>query len=110
MEYLFLENFRFIDARKDIVSMVTKSGTLYIFDLKGIKNVETVTETTVEPKDTNVTNEANNTIISTGNDVNENKETVNTTETETKNTPGFELPAILSGSLLAAYILNKRKR
>ncbi len=29
---------------------------------------------------------------------------------ETKNTPGFELPAMVSGSLLAAYILNKRRK
>lgn len=107
MEYLFLENFRFIDARKDLVSMVTKSGTLYIFDLKGTKNVETVTETTVEPKDANVANEANNTLSSTDNDANENKEAVNTNET--KNTPGFELPTLIGGSLLIAYILHKRR-
>lgn len=111
MEYLFTEKLRFIDARKDIVSMVSQSGTLYIFDLKEIKNVETATETTVVSKDTNVTNEANSAIVSTENDTNENKETTNTTETN--NTPGFELPAVLGGSILAAYILKKgniRKR
>ncbi|KYC44524.1 MAG: PQQ enzyme repeat protein [Candidatus Methanofastidiosum methylothiophilum] len=36
--------------------------------------------------------------------INETKKTQ-----ETKNTPGFELPAIIGGSLLAAYILNKRR-
>ncbi|NMC59159.1 MAG: hypothetical protein GYA51_07235 [Candidatus Methanofastidiosa archaeon] len=109
MEYLFNENSRFRDARRDIVAIVTKSGTLYIFDLKEVKNTESSTETNTESQNANLSNEANNTIASNAKEeTNETKETPNTTET--KNTPGFELPAVLGGSILAVYIMNKRRK
>jgi hypothetical protein len=105
-KYAYTDKIKLFIMRNTVIALVYENGAINIFDLKA----KLVTAQDL-PKESNTSSisreESNISQVGAKEEIIENKETVNTTET--KNTPGFELPSLITGSILVAYILNKRK-
>lgn len=94
LQYNSPEKIKLYSIGGDYISIVSEKGTSYFFDIKEIS----------APSNTN------NIIAQEAAEINkEESEQSPHPIQETKNTPGFELPSIIGGSLLAAHILNKRR-
>jgi len=105
-QYNFPDEIRSYGVRGNYISVGSKNGTMYFFDIKDIpKKSSTNTNTGVQDT-VEITKE--DTIMTPKEKIKEIELTPPSAQ-DTKNTPGFELPAILGGSLLAAYILNKKR-
>lgn len=105
-QYTFPDEIRSYGIRGNYISVGSKNGTMYFFDIKDIPKKSSTNTNTAVQDTVEITKE--DTIMTPKEEIKEIELTPPSAQ-DTKNTPGFELPAILGGSLLAAYILNKKR-